>query len=152
MTLDPNSHPVPDPEPATIAVTIDGPLVLRGNIHMHRDDGRVATVARVALCRCGASNRKPMCDGSHRTAGFCDAGAVASPARKNDDPVADLSTLHVRGKADGPLWIEGSMRIVDGGGTVCWDGSVAALCRCGASARKPFCDGAHKANGFRSGA
>lgn len=29
-------------------------------------DGKVA----VALCRCGHSNHKPMCDGSHRSAGF----------------------------------------------------------------------------------
>jgi len=29
-------------------------------------DGKVS----VALCRCGHSSHKPMCDGSHRTAGF----------------------------------------------------------------------------------
>ena len=30
----------------------------------------LSTVAGVALCRCGASNNKPFCDGTHRTIGF----------------------------------------------------------------------------------
>ena len=29
-------------------------------------DGKVFT----ALCRCGRSSRKPLCDGTHRTVGF----------------------------------------------------------------------------------
>ncbi len=137
---------------ATIAVTTDGPLVLCGTIEMIRDDGRVASVARVALCRCGASMHKPMCDGSHRTNGFREAGAVAAPVSKPGDPVGESATLRVLARPDGPLWIEGAMRVVDGSGATGWEGSVAALCRCGASARKPFCDGAHKTIGFRSGA
>ena len=30
------------------------------------------------------------------------------------------------------------------------DKEVIALCRCGASKNKPFCDGSHKAAGFKS--
>ncbi len=136
---------------ATITVTTDGPLVVCGSIEMVRDNGHVATVARVALCRCGASTHKPLCDGSHRSTGFREAGAVATPVSKPGDPLGDSTTLRVLARTDGPLWIEGGMQVVDGSGAIGWEGSAAALCRCGASARKPFCDGAHKTIGFRSG-
>ncbi len=139
-------------EPATVTVTADGPLLLRGNIEMLRDDGRVATVAKVALCRCGNSSHKPICDGTHRTTEFRDAASVHPPSTKPGDPLGEPAKLRVLAKLDGPLWLEGAMQVVDGSGTVAWEGSVAALCRCGASARKPFCDGTHKRTGFRSGA
>jgi uncharacterized Fe-S cluster protein YjdI len=39
--------------------------------------------------------------------------------------------------------------ILDAEGTLLYEGERTALCRCGGSANKPFCDGTHKKNGFR---
>jgi CDGSH-type Zn-finger protein len=43
-------------------------------------NGRPYTIEKrpIALCRCGESNRKPFCDGTHRTCGF--VGNQAAPA------------------------------------------------------------------------
>jgi CDGSH-type Zn-finger protein len=40
------------------------------------------------------------------------------------------------------------VRVVAADGTVLYEGEKAALCRCGGSANKPFCDGTHKTIGF----
>ena len=51
-----------------------GPLWLRGGIAVVAEDGFEYEVRnRVTLCRCGASNNKPFCDGSHISAGFKDS-------------------------------------------------------------------------------
>jgi CDGSH-type Zn-finger protein len=52
---------------------------------------------------------------------------------------------------DGPLIVRGPITIddVDGNPIRTSEGSVA-LCRCGLSADKPFCDGSHKRGNFRS--
>ena len=44
--------------------------------------------------------------------------------------------------------IRGGVRVLDAEGNVLYEGDKAALCRCGGSANKPFCDGTHKTNGF----
>jgi len=60
----------------------------------------------------------------------------------------------IRLRPNGPLVVEGddTLQVVD------WDGQPyeivrrpVALCRCGASGKKPFCDGAHARTGFRHG-
>lgn len=53
---------------------------------------------------------------------------------------------------NGPLRIEGDMTIVDATGKEFGLGGRGAigLCRCGLSANKPFCDGAHARQGFQS--
>lgn len=57
--------------PAEIAVIPDGPLWVSGGIAVERSDGtRLETRNRVTLCRCGHSGQKPLCDGSHKEAGF----------------------------------------------------------------------------------
>ena len=57
-------------EPA-VAVIEDGPLWVRGGIPVTGADGRRYEVRnRVTLCRCGHSENKPFCDGSHKGVGF----------------------------------------------------------------------------------
>jgi CDGSH-type Zn-finger protein len=56
----------------TIKVRESGPYLVRGSVTLTDADGNSYTVEspNVALCRCGGSQTKPFCDGSHRTNGF----------------------------------------------------------------------------------
>ena len=79
---------------------------------------------------------------------LCPSGAlrtrrIGAPAAKGHQPV------EVRASANGPLLVSGVVRVVDADGALLYEGERAALCRCGGSANKPFCDGTHKTNGFR---
>jgi CDGSH-type Zn-finger protein len=61
----------PQPEATTIDVRLNGPLYIRGRLRIVGSGGRlVREDTRLALCRCGHSENKPFCDGSHRQAGF----------------------------------------------------------------------------------
>lgn len=52
---------------------------------------------------------------------------------------------------DGPLLVRGDFEIVDENGeAVPVTRATVALCRCGVSSIKPFCDGTHKAINFRT--
>lgn len=50
---------------------------------------------------------------------------------------------------DGPALVKGSFRLEEKGQWAAKNGPVA-LCRCGHSKNKPYCDGSHKAAGFKS--
>jgi uncharacterized Fe-S cluster protein YjdI len=63
---------------------------------------------------------------------------------------AGQQSTQVCASANGPLLVTGGVRVVDADGNVLFEGERAALCRCGGSSNKPFCDGTHKTNGFRS--
>lgn len=57
--------------PVEIAITPDGALWVSGEIPIERADGQPLEVRnRVTLCRCGGSNNKPLCDGTHKKIGF----------------------------------------------------------------------------------
>jgi CDGSH-type Zn-finger protein len=49
---------------------------------------------------------------------------------------------------NGPLMVEGTIHIGKSDGTHEVKENKSFLCRCGHSANKPFCDGAHKKNNF----
>jgi CDGSH-type Zn-finger protein len=59
--------------------------------------------------------------------------------------------FRIRCRQNGPLVIEGPFTLVDHLGnefTLPTNKPAVALCRCGQSKNKPFCDGAHKECGF----
>lgn len=50
----------------------NGPILISGELHIIHKDGKEETKKDFAFCRCGHSNNKPFCDGSHAKAGFKD--------------------------------------------------------------------------------
>ena len=50
---------------------------------------------------------------------------------------------------NGPVKVTGNLQIANGGETVAKNGAVY-LCRCGASSKKPYCDGSHTKIGFKT--
>jgi uncharacterized Fe-S cluster protein YjdI len=62
-----------------------------------------------------------------------------------EEPPPDTS---VEPRPNGPLFVRGQVRIVDDEGRLIREDTRVALCRCGASGNKPFCDGSHRRIGF----
>lgn len=178
-------------------------------------DEPLDTKATVALCRCGDSESKPFCDGTHRTAGFDGTESAAGTyderannlggtgitvrddrsicvhagfcgtrvsniwklAGQTDESVTRLQVINMVEKCpsgaityrfdgdevdqepdlptqvavvdDGPFWVEGGVSVTLSDGTELETRNRTTLCRCGASANKPLCDGAHKEAAFR---
>jgi CDGSH-type Zn-finger protein/uncharacterized Fe-S cluster protein YjdI len=132
------------PEQNLVVLTRNGPTYVRGDVEVLDEQGapRLADT-RLAACRCGRSANKPFCDGSHREAGFADAGAIRDPARVTGAPKGQ-GRLTLRPKPDGPLELEGPFLLASADHHVLLQGSRATLCRCGRSGNKPFCDGSHE--------
>lgn len=58
-------------EEQIVEITKDGPLMVYGNITVKHPDGSKTSKHKVtAFCRCGASQNKPYCDGSHKKIEF----------------------------------------------------------------------------------
>lgn len=132
----------------TLNVAYNGPLFIRGQLDIDdAPDDAPGLRFRAALCRCGHSKNKPFCDNSHDAAGFRDYGAVGESGPGNEERGGPLKVTPVK---DGPVLVKGNLTIIASGGRSAWQGKQAALCRCGQSENKPFCDGAHKKAGFRS--
>lgn len=80
----------------------------------------------------------------------CPSGALH--ARRKDgsasEPVQDHNTIRL--VKNGPLYVRGDFTIVNGLGKIVVNDTRAALCRCGASGNKPFCDNSHTHLGFQA--
>ncbi|PTM05991.1 MAG: hypothetical protein DA405_02000 [Bacteroidetes bacterium] len=48
----------------------NGPIIVKGAIKFTHPDGSSSIEENPVLCRCGASGKKPFCDGSHKKIGF----------------------------------------------------------------------------------
>jgi CDGSH-type Zn-finger protein len=214
------------PSPA-ITATPNGPFLVSGSVPLYRrrsvqsEHGEplawettehVETRDRYALCRCGQSDNKPFCDGTHARVGFttddrdtgtyderskvlggtgitvrddrsicvhagfcgtrltnvwgqvpetgestvraqviamvekCPSGALTF--RFDGDDVEPLLPAAIAATDDGPLWVTGGIPVSITDGTTLETRNRLTLCRCGASANKPLCDGSHKDAGF----
>jgi CDGSH-type Zn-finger protein len=71
------------------------------------------------------------------------------PEPPEDDEPSRRSGATITPYRDGPLIVRGDFRLVDQDGAEIDPGrQTIALCRCGKSGIKPFCDGTHKRSGF----
>lgn len=75
-------------EPTTIIVAPNGPLRISGNFVIKDPQGKdfdLSGRTSISLCRCGLSENKPFCDGSHGRKGFqsvVEARTLPPPAPK----------------------------------------------------------------------
>ena len=84
-------------------------------------------------------------------AGHCPAGRLVAWDRKTGKPIEpefepSLGLIEdTAKKVSGPIWVQGGIPVVSGGGEAYEIRNRVTLCRCGRSTNKPFCDGAHAA-------
>ena len=128
-----------------IVVSQDGPLFVKGDVRIVDEAGEpLLADTRVALCRCGHTKNRPLCDGRHEKAAFRHDGALAEAhVHGGDAGEPEGGELLIRAADPGPLMIKGSAEIRGEGGPTCCHVRVGALCCCGKSKNKPFCDGSH---------
>jgi CDGSH-type Zn-finger protein len=127
-----------DSTPAINVIRIqeNGPLEMEGELLLAGQP----PMNRATLCRCGRSQTKPLCDGSHEK-GFRATGEPDS----EDLPLLPRcdGPLEIKPAKDGPLILRGNFELCSQTGRRIAQGTKAALCRCGQSRRKPLCDGSH---------
>lgn len=92
-----------------------------------------------------------------REAGHCPAGRLVvtdSASRKEIEPSFPPSIGIIEDpvtESSGPLWVRGGIRVESANGTPYERRNRLTLCRCGASANMPFCNGSHASIRFQDG-
>ncbi|MGI9539134.1 MAG: CDGSH iron-sulfur domain-containing protein [Miltoncostaeaceae bacterium] len=135
--------------PTRVVASQDGPVLLKGDLRLETNPGElISTETRLTLCRCGKTGNSPFCDNQHAKTGFRDPGlsdGEAEPPPPDDPPDGPTS---IRASEDGPILLSGDLSIESARARPVRRASRIALCRCGESANKPFCDCTHAAAGF----
>lgn len=138
------------PSKNRITLRPDGPVYLYGDIEIQDAAGNTLLEdSRVALCRCGLSKVKPLCDNSHQESNF----RADVNADNSDSPQVSAENhgrIVLKLMKNGPVLVEGTYTLESSAIEPHTSDKNIALCRCGGSANKPFCDGTHKNIGFES--
>ena len=83
----------------------------------------------------------------------CPSGALSYERSDGGPPEPVDSVAHkIVPVKNGPLYVQGTVEVMDHEGRVLDVGPRVALCRCGASKNKPFCDNSHIEAEFRDDA
>ena len=131
-----------NPKVNTISVRENGPLAVSAEIVL----AGAPIGMRATLCRCGESKNKPYCDSSHIAAAFA---ATGEPTTTESAALAKRDgALSITPYPNGPLGVAGPVEIISGTGRTVNRVERTALCRCGHSSNKPYCDGTHAKVGF----
>ncbi len=83
-------------------------------------------------------------DSIAETINHCPSGALHYTRKDGGaaEPIPEANTIRL--DADGPLYVRGDVTIINGEDVFVLQDTRVALCRCGASKNKPFCDNSHK--------
>jgi len=133
----------------SIMVRPNGPLICKGDTEitlLNANEEVILKDKEFALCRCGLSSNKPFCDGSHKTMEQ-DMTQSFSDERE-EDITAMVDGLTITVKENAMYSIKGPVTIFSRDGLHKTTRTKGALCRCGHSENKPFCDTKHKKCGF----
>ena len=79
-----------------------------------------------------------------------DPGVAQPPAAESAPLSPRNGTLSISPLPNGPLRVAGPLEVVSGTGHTVLKTTETYFCRCGASAKKPYCDGSHARVGFKS--
>jgi len=130
----------------TVFIRANGPMIVRGKVKVLDSEEHVLLEDNEAfLCRCGKSANKPFCDGAHKS---CDFNDDANFSDDKSEPLAEGDGVVITVRANAMLVAKGPMTIQNEDGSSTTTRNKAAFCRCGESAKKPFCDATHKRCGF----
>lgn len=133
----------------SIMVRPDGPLICKGDSDitlLNADAEVILKDKEFALCRCGLSNNKPFCDGTHKLKDTQLPQAFSDERKEDIDGVVGDLTITV--KTNAMYSIKGPVTIFSRDGLSKTTRTKGALCRCGHSENQPFCDAKHKKCGF----
>ena len=89
-----------------------------------------------------------------REAGLCPSGRLVVRDQQTNSDIEPEFTPSIGIVADpaeglaGPIWVRGGITVVSSDGDAYEVRNRVTLCRCGASANKPFCDASHASVGF----
>lgn len=203
-------------EKIMISTALNGPLVVSGLKQLIEANGNIFPLKKqtLALCRCGKSENKPFCDGTHGKINWTDEKKAGRQPRQVNDFIGKRITIHddrgicshagfctdglprvfktgiepwidvdaethekiidtikkcpsgalsysidrvkydkfsdtpeIMITKDGPYYVKGSIKLKDSDNPESQE--HFALCRCGDSKNKPFCDGQHWYSKFR---
>ena len=79
----------------------------------------------------------------------CPSGALSYYMNNEEDQEAESMETKVEVLENGPLLVYGTLKVTDKDGNTETKNKTTAFCRCGQSANKPYCDGAHVKADFR---
>lgn len=79
----------------------------------------------------------------------CPSGALSIAQEPSAQVTMEETKTIIELAPNGPLLVKGTVQVKHPDGRMELKENQCALCRCGASANKPYCDGSHRKTGFQ---